>query len=176
MEAVRTRDVSPQDAERLLALRQALFAETHFLLYGPGDYSVSVEEVTAQIERATQISTNRTLIAEERDKFVGVLNIIGSRVPRVRHSAHIALGVLRERWGSGVGTELMKEALRWAPTVGLSRLELFVMTTNTRAITLYERLGFKFEGLRRRAYIIDGVAHDDHLMGYVFDSGTRRLP
>jgi len=94
----------------------------------------------------------------------------------VRHSAHIALGVLRERWGSGVGTELMKEALRWAPTVGLSRLELFVMTTNTRAITLYERLGFKFEGLRRRAYIIDGVAHDDHLMGYVFDSGTRRLP
>lgn len=63
----------------------------------------------------------------------------------------------------------MNEALRWAPSVGLSRLELFVMTTNTRAIALYERLGFKFEGVRRRAYIINGVGVDDHLMAYVFE-------
>ena len=65
----------------------------------------------------------------------------------------------------------MNEALRWAPTVGLSRLELSVMTTNTRAIALYERLGFRFEGVRRHAYIINGMAIDDHLMAYVFEGG-----
>ena len=57
-----------------------------------------------------------------------------------------------------------------APTVGLSRLELFVMTTNTRAIALYEHLGFRFEGERRRAYVINGACVDDHLMGYVFEA------
>jgi RimJ/RimL family protein N-acetyltransferase len=167
---VRIRDVVPQDAERLVAFRQALFGETDHLLYGPGEYLLTPEQVSSQIERASQVLTNRSLIAESDEAFVGFLSIIGSPIPRLRHSAHLALGVLRSAWGRGAATDLMNEALRWAPTVGLSRLELFVMTTNTRAIALYERLGFKFEGLRRRAYIINGVAVDDHLMGYVFEA------
>jgi|ERR1700687_4414 len=118
----------------------------------------------------SQVPTSRSLICEHDDKFVGFLSIVGSPVPRLRHSAHPALGVLRESWGQGVATRLMNEALRWAPTAGISRLELSVMTTNSRAIALYEPLGFKFEGLRRRAYVINGVGVDDHLMGYVFEA------
>jgi RimJ/RimL family protein N-acetyltransferase len=64
---------------------------------------------------------------------------------------------------------MITEAIRWAPSVGLSRLDLFVMTTNTRAMALYERLGFKVEGRRRRAYVINGVAVDDFLMSYIFE-------
>jgi RimJ/RimL family protein N-acetyltransferase len=158
------------DAEKLVGFRHKLFHETDFLLYGPGEYSATVEEVASQIDRTSKASTSRTLIAEHDGEFVGFLGIIGSPVPRLRHSAHLAVGVLREWWSHGVATDLMNEAFRWAPTVGVSRLELFVMTTNTRAIALYERLGFKFEGLRRRAYIINGVAVDDHLMGYVFEA------
>jgi RimJ/RimL family protein N-acetyltransferase len=168
--AVLIRDVVTQDAERLVALSQTLFSETDFLLYGPGEYLLTTEDASLQIERASQVPTSRNLIAENDGKFVGFLRIIGSPVPRLRHSAHLALGVLRSSWGRSVATNLMNEAIRWAPTVGLSRLELFVMTTNTRAIALYERLGFKFEGMRRRAYIINGVAVDDHLMGYVFET------
>jgi RimJ/RimL family protein N-acetyltransferase len=65
---------------------------------------------------------------------------------------------------------LMKEAFRWAPGAGISRFELSVMVTNTRAIAFYERVGFKFEGLRRRAYMVNGVPVDDHVMGYVFEA------
>jgi RimJ/RimL family protein N-acetyltransferase len=159
-----------QDAERLVALSHALFAETDFLLYGPGEYLLTTEDASLQIARASQVPISRNLVAENDGEFVGFLRVIGSPVPRLRHSADLALGVLRSSWGRGVATDLMNEAIRWAPTVGLSRLELFVMTTNTRAIALYQRLGFKFEGLRRRAYIINGVAVDDHLMGYVFEA------
>src|ERR1700687_4963964 len=42
---VRIRDLLPNDAEKLVAFRQALFGETDFLLYGPGEYSMTVEEV-----------------------------------------------------------------------------------------------------------------------------------
>ena len=166
---MRIRDVVPQDAEKLVAFRQTLFGETDFLLYGQGEYSLTVAEVTSQIERGSQISTNRSLVAENDGNFIAFLGIIGSPIPRLRHSAHLALGVSHAWWSRGVATDLMKEAFRWAPTVGLSRFELSVMTTNTRAIALYERLGFKVEGLRRRAYMINGVAVDDHVMGYVFE-------
>jgi RimJ/RimL family protein N-acetyltransferase len=168
--AVLIRDVVTQDAERLVALSQTLFSETDFLLYGPGEYLLTTEDAFLQIGRASQVPTSRNLIAEHDGRYVGFLRVIGSPVPRLRHSASLALAVLRSSWGRGVATNLMNEAIRWAPTVGLSRLELFVMTTNTRAIALYERLGFKFEGLRRRAYVINGVAIDDHLMGYVFEA------
>ena len=167
---MRIRDAVPEDAAKLVALRQALFVETDFMLYGAGEYTSTEQEVASQIGRVSQVPASRNLIAEEDDTFVAFLAVIGSPVPRTRHAAYLALGVLRQWWGRGVATDLMKETLRWAPTVGVSRLELSVMTTNTRAIVVYERLGFKREGLRRRAYMINGLPVDDHLMGYVFDA------
>jgi RimJ/RimL family protein N-acetyltransferase len=166
---MRIRDVVPEDAAKLVQLRQSLSAETDFMLHGTGEYNSTEQEVASQIVRASQLPTSRSLVAEQDDTFVGFLAVMGSSVPRTRHAAYLALGVLRTWWGRGVATDMLKQVLRWAPTVGVSRLELSVMTTNTRAITLYERLGFKFEGLRHRAYMINGVAIDDHLMGYVFD-------
>ena len=65
---------------------------------------------------------------------------------------------------------MLTEIIRWAPTVGLSRLELFVMESNSGAIALYKQLGFRVEGHRRRAYIIDGVPVDDQLMAYVLEA------
>ena len=140
------------------------------MLYGAGEYNSTEHEVASQIARASQLPTNRNLVAEQDGALVAFLVVIGSPIPRTRHAAYLALGVSRAWWGRGVATDLLKEALRWAPSVGVSRFELSVMTTNKRAIALYEHLGFKFEGVRRRAYMINGVAIDDHLMGYVFDA------
>jgi RimJ/RimL family protein N-acetyltransferase len=167
---VRIRDIAKQDAERLVPFRCELFGQTEFMLYGPGEYLQTPAEVAAQIERAAQIPTCRNLIAEVEDKFVGMLGVAGSPIPRIRHAATLVVGVLRGSWGHGVATALMTEAIRWAPTVGLSRLELFVMTSNVRAIALYERLGFQVEDRRRRAYIVNGVEVDDYLMSYIFEA------
>ena len=92
---------------------------------------------------------------------------MGSAVPRLRHAATIALGIRRSHWGCGVGAALLQETVRWAPSAGISRLELFVAAGNTRAIALYQRLGFKQEGSRKRAYIIRGRPVDDLLMARV---------
>lgn len=167
---MRIRDAVPEDAAKLVGLRRSLSDETDFMLYGAGEYRSTEQEVASQIVRAAQVPTNRNLVAENDDALVAFLAIIGSPVPRTRHAVYLALGVLRAWWGQGVATDLLKEALRWAPTVGVSRLELSVMTTNTRAFALYQHLGFKVEGVRPRAYIINGVAIDAHLMGYVFDA------
>lgn len=153
-----------------MQLRRSLSAETDFMLHGAGEYNSTEQEVSAQIARASQLQTSRYLVAEQDAILVAFLGVMGSPVPRTSHAAYLALGVLRSWWSCGIATDLLKEVLRWAPTAGVTRLELSVMTTNTRAIALYERLGFQLEGQRRRAYMINGVPIDDHVMGYVFDT------
>ena len=170
MSAYSIRDASPQDAAALIALRKSIFGETSFMLYAADEYSTSPDELATQLERIRASGFSRSLLAESEESLVGFLGITGSPIPRLRHSGQLFLGVLRSHWGRGVGRALLSEAIRWAPTAGLSRLELVVMNENTRAIALYERLGFRAEGSRRRAYMINGVAVDDQLMAYLHEA------
>ena len=164
------RDALPEDAAALISLRKAIFGETNFMLYAPSEYSASPEELAAQLAKLRSSGHSRSLLAETEGTLIGFLGVMGSPVPRLRHSAQIVVGVLRSHWRQGVGRALLSEAIRWAPTAGLSRLELFVMRQNTGGIALYEQLGFRVEGWRRRAYIIGGVPVDDQLMAYVSEA------
>ena len=164
------RDALPQDAAASIALRKAIFAETDFLLYAPDEYLTTPEELSAQTQRMTLSSHSRSMLAELDGTLVGLLGAIGSSIPRLRHSAQLYVGVLRNYWGRGVGIALLADVQAWAPRAGISRLELFVMTDNARAIALYERFGFRVEGTRRRAYIINGRSVDDLLMAYVYEA------
>jgi RimJ/RimL family protein N-acetyltransferase len=169
MPAVVIRDALPQDAAASVALRKAIFGETDFLLYATDEYVTTPDEFSAQLERIAASEYSRSLLAEIDGVPVGILGAVGSSIPRLRHAADVYIGVLRSYWGRGVGSALLAEALVWAPNAGISRLELFVMKDNVRAIALYERLGFRVEGARRRAYIINGRPVDDLLMAYIYE-------
>lgn len=170
MSEIVIRDARPDDAAAYVALQKAIFGETDFMLFAPDEYLVTPEDASAQLEKIASSGSGRRLLAIDQGDLVGFLGASGSPIPRIRHSAQLVIGVLRSHWGRGVGRALMTEAIRWAPTVGLSRLELFVMKPNSRAISLYERMGFRVEGYRRRAYVVDGVPVDDQLMAYVFEA------
>jgi RimJ/RimL family protein N-acetyltransferase len=170
MSEITIRDARPDDAVAYVTLQKALFGETNFMLFAPDEYLVAPEEVSTQLEKIANSGTGRRLLAIDQGDLVGFLGVSGSPIPRIRHSGLLVIGVLQSHWHRGVGRTLITEAIRWAPTVGLSRLELFVMKSNSRAISLYERMGFRVEGHRRRAYVIDGVPVDDQLMAYVFEA------
>ena len=97
--------------------------------------------------------------------LVGMLDMMGGSRPESAHNAALGVSVARDWRDQGVGRALMTRAIGWARrTGGLSRIELEVFKDNARAIHLYERLGFEAEGVRRRAYVKDGVAIDTLLM------------
>lgn len=50
---------------------------------------------------------------------------------------------------------------------GLHRLELTVMAHNTRAIRLYERMGFTVEGRRSECLLVDGTFVDELTMAVI---------
>ena len=65
-----------------------------------------------------------------------------------RHAGRLGIGMLAEARGRGLGRRLMTEAIEAAWLRGMERIELEVFASNTRAIALYEALGFRREGLK----------------------------
>lgn len=74
------------------------------------------------------------------------------------------LGVLKAHWRRGIGEALIAAVETWAKEHKIHRIELTVRTTNTRALSLYDRIGFEREGLKRHSQRVDGKYVDEYLM------------
>jgi RimJ/RimL family protein N-acetyltransferase len=74
--------------------------------------------------------------------------------------------------GHGYGTEATRAVLRYAfETAGVHRVELEVVEFNARARRSYEKCGFVVEGVRREAWLWDGVRSDVISMAALRGSG-----
>jgi putative acetyltransferase len=64
----------------------------------------------------------------------------------------------------GVGRALLDAAVDWARGAGVRKLELHVFPHNAPAISLYEKLGYEREGLRRAHYRRSDGSYSDVLL------------
>ena len=105
------------------------------------------------------------LLALDGNRVIGTLNMTGGSRAEDAHVVTLGMSVANGWRDRGVGRALMTRAIEWARwTEGVSRVELEVFSDNARAIHLYERMGFVAEGLRRRAFIKDGLQIDSLMM------------
>ena len=155
------------DAEKLVVLRRALFVETSLMLWEPAEFVATAAEEGGFIQRLSERANCLLLVALAEGQAVGFLGVIGGERNRLRHSALLALGVLRAFWSQGVASRMLSDAISWAPGAGIKRLELMVHTTNARAVALYQRHGFEVEGTRRSSLRVDGVYTDEYLMSLI---------
>lgn len=83
---------------------------------------------------------------------------------RVAHLG-VSIGEAEYRDG-GYGTDIMRTVCRAAfDAMNLNRIELTVYEWNPRAIRVYEKVGFKHEGILRDGMFRAGKWHDLVLMG-----------
>ena len=77
----------------------------------------------------------------------------GLRVDADQHCATYTVGLfVADLRGQGLGQEITRLVLAWAFTLlGLHRVELEVLASNSRAIGCYRACGFRQEGIRRQA-------------------------
>ena len=69
-------------------------------------------------------------------------------------------------WGQGYGTDATRALAKYAfEQMHLHRITLYVHASNTRAIRVYEKCGFKHEGRLRQAEYLDGEYSDVLVMG-----------
>ena len=97
---------------------------------------------------------------DDAGEVVGWCDVVRLDQESFRHGWRLGMGVLPAVRGRGVGQRLAEAAIAAARAKGAERIELEVFASNTRAIALYERLGFVREGVKRRARKLDD-AYDD---------------
>jgi RimJ/RimL family protein N-acetyltransferase len=163
------RPIHPGDAEAFLDLRLTLDAETKFMLLEPGERRQTVESVRTTLESMFASDSGAIFVAEHDGRLIGYVSADQGQCQRNRHSAYIVTGIRLAYTGQGIGQRLFSVLEEWACSVNITRLELTVMTHNTRAIRLYERAGFEIEGTRRHALIIDGQSVDEYYMGKIWN-------
>ncbi len=115
--------------------------------------------ITTNLDRG-----NPHFVAAAAGRIVGWCDIRRETIPVYSHCALLGLGVLKEYRGRGIGERLMCAALDQAKTGGFERVELSVYAKNTRAASLYRRIGFVHEGTRLKGKKLDGVYDDVHMM------------
>lgn len=102
-------------------------------------------------------SEHYTLVAEIEGKVVGHVTLFLTGKVRERHCASIAIAVHPNSQGTGVGKSLMIEALSQADNwLNLVRVELEVHSDNLSAASLYEKVGFEKEGIKRLSTFKNG--------------------
>jgi RimJ/RimL family protein N-acetyltransferase len=165
----------PEDAEQVLAYMDEVLAEPGInFVTEPGEFKLTLEEERKFIQRCNASDNNLYLVAEAQGKVIGLLTLIAQEKRAVRHAPELGISVRQDWRGREVGTALLEQALDWAEaSPAVRRVELHVFARNTRAIQLYERVGFQLEGVRRKAANKDGEDIDDLIMGLLLDKALR---
>ena len=100
---------------------------------------------------------------DDQDRLVGWCDIIALPGDCCCHVGRLGIGLLPAYRNHGLGGRPLKAALNQAQG-RFEQVELEVLSGNGRAIRLYERFGFEQEGVRRRAFFVDGQYQDILLM------------
>lgn len=114
-------------------------------------------------------SAQRPLWVAEREgrviAWLAFSNFYGR--PAYQRTAELSVYVDAAVRGQGLGTELMREALAYAPGVGIDHLVGFVFAHNAPSLALCARLGFERWGLLPGVARLDGIDRDLVIVGKV---------
>jgi RimJ/RimL family protein N-acetyltransferase len=160
------RECNNHDAEKFLQMLQQLDKETKFMLFEPGERKTTVEQMQKSIESIVK-SNSLQLVVEDKDKIVGFLLARRGTLQRNKLCAYIVIGILEKYRGRKIGQRLFMKMEEWAKISDIHRLELTVMTHNKAAIKLYEKMGFKKEGIKEKSLVVDGKFVDEFYMAKI---------
>ena len=167
----RVRNATPNDTAWYLDLVRSLVAEPDSQIPLRPDELFRTPEQQTELFREASVRGDLFLIAEFNGVRVGEVNLRRGSREAFRHGAVLGISVAREWRGKGIGSALMRRAIKWAETEGrLRRVELYVYASNAPAIRLYERFGFSTEGRRRSAVRVGDRFVDDLLMAYIIQT------
>ncbi|QJD84418.1 GNAT family N-acetyltransferase [Cohnella herbarum] len=157
--------LSAEDAEIYRELR------LHSLKENPAAFLTSFEMEIAkpfeQIQRNLSPTDNRfTLGAFNVNELIGMVTFVRGSNPKTMHKGNVfAMYVSSIYRGNGIGKMLIDELIKRASQYdGLERINLTVISNNSAAKRLYEKVGFVGYGIERNA-LKSGVHYwDEELM------------
>ena len=155
------RKMQPPDIDEYIKLRGIIDCETEYMAARGGERYRSNKRIAKSLEEGSKT----ILVAEKEAALVGFVAATRGSFLKRRHIFSLGVGVIKAEWGKGIGKGLMQQIESISLMMeGIRRLELEVFETNTRAIQLYEKMGYEREGVKRGAVCLAGVYSDSIMM------------
>ena len=154
-----------EDAAELLNYLRQTAEETDFVLRYPDEITMTLEQEETFIERINQSENNYMIICLVDGKHAGNCSMQFHDKRKVRHRGEVAIALMKEFWGMGIGTFMFEEMIRIARECGKTQLELGMVDGNERGLALYRKMGFREYGRLPNAFHQkDGTMRDEILM------------
>ena len=155
-----------KDAEAMLHIQKEVLQEDIYFVSTFDEFKQTVEGQHQWIQQKQENPNELLIVAEVEGDVVGWLVFQTEGRFKTRHTGKFGVMLREQARGKGLGTELVKYLIDWAQQhPEIEKISLFTFATNTRAIALYEKLGFIEEGRKTKEYkLADGTYIDDVIM------------
>lgn len=158
------RHIHIEDSHKFMTLMLTLDQETKHMMYEPGERKTDEKQMRTRIENMLH-SGSMIFVSEEADDLTGFLLVDRGQPKRIQHTGYIVIGIKESHHRKGLGKALFEEAINWSRAEGIHRLSLTVKVDNHAGISLYEKIGFEIEGVKKDSMIVDGSYVDEYYMG-----------
>jgi putative acetyltransferase len=123
-----------------------------------------VEGWTSNIDYDKALPILALVKEENRRRVIGSASLVFHLTEANRHKAELGITVHDDYQNLGLGTIMVNHLLDIARKKGLMKVYLLVKTTNSRAIHVYEKCGFKIEAMLEKEHSLEGQLEDDYRM------------
>ena len=142
----------------------------------PEAFATTYTEATLRLNPLKRVASNldseesATLGAFIDNELVGVMTIAKEGAPKLRHRVNLfAVYVTPRVRGKRIGTALLQAVIDHSKQLPhVEKINLTVVSTNERAIKLYENNGFKSFGLEHKAMKNEGTYVDEVYMNLIW--------
>ncbi|GLI54866.1 alanine acetyltransferase [Propionigenium maris DSM 9537] len=157
-----------EDSHRFSRFLEKVSEETTYLTFDREE-APDLEASQAML-KILSLGKNASFAAVEGEEIVGNITFRGrENRKRLAHVGEIGIVVAKSHWGRGIGKELIERVILHCRENSIEKIGLKVLDTNSRAVELYERLGFIREGVLIDEVKIEGKYYNYVVMGLFID-------
>ena len=165
------RTAEEADAEKVLKQIESVLAEAEYTITtldnDREDYTI--EKINERIKKHIENEGNLFVVAEIDEQIVASANLHNGVRKRIEHVGTVAITVVRDFRGLGVGKTLMETVIEWASDHPIiEKIGLGVFSNNVGAINLYKKSGFVEEGRKVKEIKIGPDNYVDSILMYKF--------
>jgi len=143
------RPARPDDAAAIITAVRSSAQERSYVLMEV--YGKDAASQRAYIERLDS-KHNLFLVATAQEQVVGILALLDFLVCSAPAPClSVGVHIVRDWRGRGIGSAMLRYALRWAEEHDYRRLEADIFTTNERSVRVFNKAGFREVTCRRRS-------------------------
>ena len=159
MEHITIRELTPEDAQKMIAYLKQIGAETDYLTFGEEGLPVTIEQEKEYLKQEQESERSVHYGAWKGEELIGEGSLSGYP-RRMSHLAELGLTVIKAHWNKGIGSMLLDQLIAYARKAGIEIIMLEVRSDNAGAIHLYEKYGFRRVGLMPAYFKIENAYFD----------------